>query len=214
VQHCPEMQGLVPGQAQSTLPHVLVSVVPHAVPQAGRLQHAPFTHVPPALQVKVAEPHAFVTVPQKFGSGRVGNGQHVPAPPEPVVVHPKPLPHEVSEQVFEPQALVTIVLQAAPLPPHVGSTQHAPGVFGSGWLHCEPEAHPHVRTPPHPSSSWPQAVPQGVRAQQVPVTPALVDEHTPSETQGQLIVPPQPSGRVPPHFPAKAAAQVFRVQHD
>ena len=67
--------------------------------------------------------------------GLVGSAQQVPAPPEPEVVQPNPLPHEVAEQVREPQEFETVVLQAAPSPPHFGSAQQVPGVFGSGWLH-------------------------------------------------------------------------------
>ena len=50
----------------------------------------------------------------------------------PAVEQAKPVPHEVAEQSRDPHELLTVVLHAAPLPPHVGSAQHAPGVFGSG----------------------------------------------------------------------------------
>lgn len=117
---------------QSTLPHVLVTVVPHWVPHLGRSQQSPFTHCAPDAHVYALDPQVLVAVPQNVGVGRGGRAQHVPAPAAPVVVHPKPLPQEVAEHVFEPQVLVTVVLHAAPSPPQVGSTQHVPGVLGSG----------------------------------------------------------------------------------
>ena len=45
----------------------------------------------------------------------------MPAPAEPDVVQPKPLPHEVGEQVRDPHEFETVVLHAVPSPPHVGS---------------------------------------------------------------------------------------------
>jgi len=49
-----------------------------------------------------------------------------------VVVHAKPLPQEVAEQVRVPQALLTGVLHAAPSPPHFGKVQQVPGMVLSG----------------------------------------------------------------------------------
>ena len=76
-------------------------------------------------------------------------------PPQP---SSSPTPHKVlkfaahvfGEKVRDPQAFVAV-------PQNVGlglsgSTQQAPGTFGSGWSHREPEGHPQVRLPPHPSA--------------------------------------------------------------
>jgi hypothetical protein len=145
VQQAPATHFVVaPEQAQVTLPQALASVVSHCEPHFGSSQHCSFTQVDPAAQANVRAPQALVSVPQYVGFGRAGSAQQVPGPPLPVVVHPKPLPHEVAEQVRAPQELLTCVLHAAPSPPHAGNVQQVPGMVLSGWLHCDPDAQPQV----------------------------------------------------------------------
>lgn len=47
----------------------------------------------------------------------------------------------------------------------------------------------------------------------MPLVPAWAEEQTESPVHGQFRVAPQPSGRVPPHFPAKPVAQAVGAQH-
>lgn len=202
VQHMPAKQVLPLAHEQSTELQALVTVVLHLPSHFGASQQLPSLQIWPLPQVKVREPQALDVVPQKVGLGRVGSEQHVPGPPLPDVEHWRPVPHEPDEQVRVPQALLTVVLHAAPsLPPQVGSAQHVPAAGGLGWLQPWPEEQPQVCVPPQPSETVPQPEPHGVFVQQVPALPTAVSEHLPFTPQEQSTVPPQPSGKSLPHWP-------------
>jgi hypothetical protein len=132
LQHIPDTHVAEPEQLQATVPHPLLTEVPHLLSHLGRSQQSPLTHDWLLEQVKVLVPQPLVVGPQNVGVGRVGRTQQVPAPAAPDVEQPLPLPQDVELHTRDPQPLVIVVLQAVPTPPHVGSTQHAPGLVLSG----------------------------------------------------------------------------------